>query len=98
MDPRPLIPTDANGNLPSDFPTRTKGVVEKCDFCVERFPFDKQAPACVEAAGKVDGGQGALMFGNLADPNSPVSRVLQREQTVCRRPNLGTGPNVYYVV
>jgi len=98
QDPRPNIPKDANGNYPSNYPTRQKGVVEKCDFCAERYPFDKQLPACVEAAAKLAQGQGALTFGNLDDPRSAVSQILESQHSICRRPNLGTGPNVYYLL
>ena len=86
-----------NGELASDFPTRTKGVVEKCNFCAERLR-NGQDPACVEAAQNFPGGEGALVFGNLAEPDSPASRVLREQHTICRRIGLGTRPNVYYIV
>ena len=72
-------------------------MVEKCNFCAERLR-EGRAPACVEAAGKVPGGEGALPFGNLGDPDSQVSQLLQVEHTICRRPSLGAQPNVYYIV
>ena len=97
MDPRPWIERDAAGRPYSDYPTRTRGVVEKCTFCAERIDLDQQ-PACVEAANAVPGGAGALTFGDLGDPGSAVSRLLRERETVCRRPALGTGPNVYYIV
>ncbi len=96
-DPRPLIDKDAQGNVASDFPTRTRGVVEKCNFCAERLREGLQ-PACVEAANQVPGGEGALMFGNLADPGSEVNQVLSSQRTITRRVALGTGPNVFYIV
>ena len=96
QDPRPHIAKDANGNMASDFPTRTKGVVEKCNFCAERLR-DGLQPACVEAAAKVPGGQGALTFGDLSKPDSQVSKVLREKHTICRRVSLGTGPNVFYI-
>jgi Fe-S-cluster-containing dehydrogenase component len=96
-DPRPYVERDAQGLPASDYPTRTIGVVEKCTFCAERIRTGK-APACVEAANKVPGGEGALTFGDVTDPDSDVSRILRTENTMCRRGNLGTGPNVYYVV
>ncbi|HKJ93678.1 MAG TPA: 4Fe-4S dicluster domain-containing protein [Longimicrobiales bacterium] len=96
-DPRPYVETDADGKYYSDYPTRTRGVVEKCDFCAERLR-DGLPPACVEAASAVEGGAGALTFGDVTDPNSDVSRLLRERETIVRRPELGTGPNVYYIV
>ena len=96
-DGRPHVRTDADGKLPSDYPVRGKGVVEKCNFCAERIRDGRQ-PACVEAADNTPGGAGALTFGNLGEPDSEVSRILEKEHTICRRPSLGTGPNVYYIV
>ncbi len=96
-DPRPFIETDDAGALLSDFPTRTRGVVEKCNFCAERLR-DGLQPACVEAAAGVEGGAGALVFGDLGDPESEVSRILRERSSMVRRPELGTGPKVYYVV
>ncbi|HKJ01575.1 MAG TPA: 4Fe-4S dicluster domain-containing protein [Longimicrobiales bacterium] len=96
-DPRPWVETEANGKPVSDYPTRTKGVVEKCTFCAERLRTGRP-PACVEAANLVPGGEGALVFGDVSDPESEVSRVLREKNTVCRRVGLGTGPNVFYVV
>jgi molybdopterin-containing oxidoreductase family iron-sulfur binding subunit len=96
-DPRPFVETDAGGKPVSDYPTRTQGVVEKCNFCAERLR-DGLPPACVEAADGVPGASGALVFGDLSDPESEVSRVLSERITVRRREDLGTGPNVYYLV
>ena len=73
------------------FPTRTKGVVEKCDFCAERLARGQQ-PACVEAS------RGALVFGDLADPESAVRRVLRTRHALRRKPHLGTEPQVYYLL
>ncbi|MEW6356184.1 MAG: sulfate reduction electron transfer complex DsrMKJOP subunit DsrO [Planctomycetota bacterium] len=92
-NPRPFT----RGAIRPDYPTRTKGVVEKCDFCVERLRDGRQ-PACVEASREISGDEGALTFGNLADPNSDVSRILRERHAICRRVHLGTGPNVYYIV
>ncbi len=96
-DPRPFIETDETGALASDYPTRTRGVVEKCNFCAERLREGLE-PACVEAARGVEGGEGALVFGDVSDPDSEISRILRERATVVRRPELGTGPKVYYIV
>ena len=77
------------------YPTRTKGVVEKCNLCAERLAKG-QIPACVEAANKIK--EGALNFGDLADPDSQVRTVLREHYSIQRKPELGTGPNVYYII
>jgi len=92
-DPR----TDNNkylGKLNPEFPTRTKGVVEKCNFCVERLAKGLQ-PNCVESQ---KGNPGAMYFGDLNDPNSEVREVLNKNYTLRRKPELGTQPNVYYII
>jgi molybdopterin-containing oxidoreductase family iron-sulfur binding subunit len=96
-DPRDYIAKDENGELPSNYPTRGKGVVEKCTFCSERIRSGLP-PACVEAANEVPGADGALTFGDLSQPDSAVNRILQEQRTICRRVSLGTGPNVFYIV
>lgn len=96
-DPRPFLETDAEGQLLSDYPTRSRGVVEKCTFCPERLREGLE-PACVEAANAVEGGERALVFGDVGDPDSEVSRLLRERASRVRRPGLGTGPKVYYIV
>jgi Fe-S-cluster-containing dehydrogenase component len=82
---------------------RPRGVVEKCTFCHERIdrgleqgltPGVDQAatPACVVACP-----MGARMFGDLNDPESPVSKALKNHMPVRLRENLGTEPRVYYL-
>lgn len=73
------------------YPLRPRGVVEKCNFCAERLEAGLE-PHCVEASG------GALLFGNLADPDSPVSRALRGNLSLTRSPGLGLAPAVYYIL
>jgi Fe-S-cluster-containing dehydrogenase component len=80
-----------------DYPARTKGVVEKCNFCAERLARG-EIPACVEAVSRVAGGEGALVFGDLGDPDSEAARLLRTRHTLRRKTHLGTGPQVYYLV
>jgi molybdopterin-containing oxidoreductase family iron-sulfur binding subunit len=89
-DPRPHL-----GGEPVDYPTRTKGVVEKCTFCSERLAVGKR-PLCVEACEGI--GCGALVFGDAADPNSAVSALIRSAELARRRPELGTEPHVFYVL
>ncbi len=74
-----------------EYPMRTRGVVEKCTFCEERLAKG-QLPACVEAS------EGAMIFGDLNDPDSPVRQALARNYTIRRKPSLGTQPGVYYII
>jgi molybdopterin-containing oxidoreductase family iron-sulfur binding subunit len=85
-DPRPFIAK----NDP-EFPTRMKGVVEKCTLCYERLAVGKM-PACVEVS------NGGLIFGDLNDPASDVRKVLSSSYTIQRKPELGTRPSVFYVI
>lgn len=86
-DPRPYIK-----KINPEFPTRRKGVVEKCNFCQERLDVG-QMPACVEACDR-----GALVFGDLADPSSEIRRILAEKPHVRRKPDLGTRPSVFYIL
>ncbi len=88
QDPRPFI--DSKKFNP-EFPTRMRGVVEKCNFCSERLAVGK-LPACVEAS------KGAIVFGDLEDPASDVRKMLKSNYTIRRKPALGTSPAVYYIV
>jgi len=77
--------------LNKEYPTRMRGVVEKCTFCVERLEAGK-VPACVEAS------KGALLFGDLAAAGSEVRKALRENFTIRRKPSLGTEPSVYYIL
>jgi molybdopterin-containing oxidoreductase family iron-sulfur binding subunit len=86
-DPRPFI-----RKINPAFPTRTRGVVEKCNFCEERLARGI-LPACVIACKDK-----ALAFGDLEDSGSDVRRLLDGRFSIRRRPELGTGPQVYYIL
>ena len=75
-----------------DFPTRSTGVVEKCNLCEERLAENK-TPLCVETCP-----HGAMHFGDLSDPKSPLRKLLDERFAIRRKPGLGTEPQVYYLV
>jgi molybdopterin-containing oxidoreductase family iron-sulfur binding subunit len=87
-DPRPFIKTELN----REYPTRTRGVVEKCNFCEERLARGLM-PACVDACKDK-----AIIFGDLEDPNSEIRQVLRKNMSIQRKPHLGTRPQVYYIL
>ena len=85
-DPRPFIQeTDLK------FPTRSKGVVEKCNLCAEQLAKGEQ-PYCVEAS------EGAIVVGDLEDPESEIRVLLNEHYTIRRKQSLGTEPSVYYIM
>ena len=86
-NPRPFIK-----KINFDFPTRTKGVVEKCNFCQERL-IQGLLPACVEVCKEK-----ALIFGDLDDSNSEVRKILRSRNIIQRQPELGTKPKVFYIL
>ncbi|WP_320171375.1 sulfate reduction electron transfer complex DsrMKJOP subunit DsrO [Maridesulfovibrio sp.] len=88
MDPRTHLDMD---KINMKFPTRMRGVVEKCNFCVERLA-EGEMPACVEKS------NGAILFGDLQNPDSPVRQALRENFTIRRKPAAGTEPGVYYII
>lgn len=87
VDPRPYLASTTSG-----YPTRTRGVVEKCNLCEERLAAGR-LPACVEACpGR------AMLFGDLQDPTSEIRHVLADRYTIRRKPELGTRPQVFYAI
>ena len=79
---------DQNSEVP-----RGKGCVEGCTLCVHRV--DKgQAPACADACSK--NSRGAILFGNLNDPDSEISRRIRTVATTQVRADLRLDPGVRY--
>ena len=68
-----------------------EGVMEKCTFCVQRVEQGRQ-PACVETC-PTD----ALVFGDVDDPDTPVSRYIKANRTWTLLEEAGTKPSVYYI-
>jgi len=98
-DPRKVLDED---KLNPAYPTRTRGVVEKCNFCADRLDKldangNPMIPACVQACQQI--GANALIFGDLLDETSEISQRLKSANNVMRRlPELGTNPNNYYIL
>ena len=88
-DPARVLPVKAAN---PGYPRRTKGVVEKCSFCDELADTGK-LPLCVTACKT-----GALIFGDLNDAGSDVRKALAGRYALRRKPSLGTGPSVFYLV
>jgi molybdopterin-containing oxidoreductase family iron-sulfur binding subunit len=92
--------------LNPDVTVRERGVVEKCSFCVQRIQEKKMEsklenrplkdgeiqPACVQSCPS-----GALVFGNMNDPESKVSRLRMQERNYHLLEQLHTLPSVGYL-
>ncbi len=55
-----------------------------------------ETPLCMEAANKHR--EGSLVIGDLSDSSSEIRELLRANYAIRRKPELGTGPNVYYIV
>ena len=81
---------------PVEYAPRGKGTVESCTLCVHRIDKDgdKAMPACAEACNKA--GHGAFTFGDLKDPNSAISKELEKHGGKQIRADLGLNTGVRY--
>ena len=68
---------------------RGKGTVESCNMCVNRVDEGKN-PACVDAAPQ------AMLFGDLNDPDSEISKILKKFGGTQIRADLGLNTGVRY--
>jgi molybdopterin-containing oxidoreductase family iron-sulfur binding subunit len=92
--------------LNPDLTTRTKGMMEKCTFCIQRIRIARDRakdekrlirdgeviPACAQSCPT-----GAIVFGNLLDKNSKISGLTGSDRAYRVFEELGTDPAVYYL-
>lgn len=70
---------------------RGKGCVESCNLCVHRIDNGQTTTACQDACK-----HGAIVFGDLKDENSAVSKALQKHNSVQIRADLKLNTGVRY--
>jgi menaquinone reductase, iron-sulfur cluster-binding subunit len=102
----PVWPAGMKESLNPDVSTRTRGVVEKCNFCFHRLQAARAKaaaagskeeargdylPACVEACPT-----SAFLFGDLDDPTTDVAKAAKGAGTFRLLEKLGTDPKVIY--
>jgi len=89
-----------------DVAVRMSGVMEKCSFCIQRIKRSKQdaadegrpladgdvKPACVQSCPAE-----AMVFGDLNDPESKVSRLAKSGRATRLLEEVGTKPKVFYL-
>jgi molybdopterin-containing oxidoreductase family iron-sulfur binding subunit len=92
--------------LNPDVTVRSRGVVEKCSFCVQRIQEKKTEakvagrkindgeiqPACVQSCPA-----NALVFGDMKDPDSKISKYFKNERNYHLLEELHTLPSVGYL-
>ena len=98
----PVWPEDLRNQLNPDVTVRTRGIMEKCSFCIQRIrratrggkKVEDQAfnPACVQAC-PTD----AMTFGDLLNDDSRVSRMWEDERAYRVLEAMGTNPSVKYL-
>ncbi len=89
---RAFVHENLSNQLP-DVP-RGKGCVESCTLCVHRIDRGENNTACAEACTK-DGAQ-AIIFGDLNDPDSEISKQLVKYGGTAIRGDLGLNTAVRY--
>jgi len=72
---------------------RGKGTVQACTLCVHRVDAGG-VPACVEACERA--APGAMLFGDLKNPDSEISRRVSQIAVTRIRSDLGVEPGVLY--
>jgi len=103
----PVWPESLRNQLNPDVTIRSRGVMEKCSFCVhrirraerkargeDRLVLDGEIQAACSQACPTD----ALVFGNLNDENSRVSKMSHdKRHYKLLDEKIGTDPNVVYL-
>lgn len=103
LNPASSVDEKGNGRGPQK---RVRGIVEKCTFCIHRIDAAK-AKAAAEGRSLKDGDvqtacmqtcpPGAIVFGDLDDPDSRVSKLSKDRRAFRLLEELGTNPRVVYL-
>jgi molybdopterin-containing oxidoreductase family iron-sulfur binding subunit len=102
----PAWPEPLQKSLNPEVSIREGGVMEKCTFCIQRIRKGEDKakdegrevrdgdviPACVQSCTAK-----AMAFGNIADPESEVSRLSRSNRASRLLEELGTRPRVIYL-
>ena len=102
----PVFDAPLEKALNPEVSVRTRGVMEKCTFCIQRIRKGEDnakdegrevrdgdvVPACVQTCTTK-----AMYFGNIADPESEVSKLSKSNRATRLLEELGTKPRVIYL-
>jgi Fe-S-cluster-containing dehydrogenase component len=103
---RPEFPETFVEQLNPDVSTRSRGIIEKCSFCIQRIrraevdagvqghelADGEIQPACVQTCPS-----SALIFGDLNNPESQASQLARSHRAFRLLDELGTEPAVIYL-
>jgi Fe-S-cluster-containing dehydrogenase component len=101
------IPEPLNQQLNPDVTVRSRGIMEKCTFCIQRIHRAEDAakanglmlrdgevqPACVQTCPTE-----ALVFGDLNDPASQVAQLARSARALILLEDVGTHPSISYLM
>ncbi len=102
------VPEPMNWQWNPDVTVRSNGIMEKCSFCMQRIR-EVENRAALESGREINDGEivpacqqscpaEAIVFGNIRDPNSRVSRVISSERTYRALDEIvNTQPAVHYL-
>ena len=102
----PIWPEPLPSQLNRDVTVRSKGIIEKCTFCIQRINRVRRTandegrivsdgelqPACAQACPT-----NTLIFGNWKDPTSRINRLVADPRQYSLLDHLGTEPAVVYL-
>jgi Fe-S-cluster-containing dehydrogenase component len=100
------VPAPMNYSFNPSVTVRRRGIMEKCTFCVQRIHSGEEqakaegravrdgdvVPACAQAC-PAD----AIVFGDMSDPESRVSKAVKDQRRYTLLEELGTHPAVTYL-
>ena len=100
------MPEPLNMQLNPDVTVRSRGIMEKCNFCLQRITAAKDI-AKDEDRKLVDGevktacqsvcGCNAIVFGDLNEPDSKISKIVEDKRSYKLLAELNTRPSVSYL-
>ena len=67
-------------------------IPQKCTLCAHRLDEGEKAPRCVDACPT-----GALVFGDLDDPNGEIAKLTAEFEVESYHPEYGAAPSVKYI-
>ena len=102
----PSWPESLRNQLNQDVTVRSRGIMEKCTYCVQRIRRTERnakyegrpladgevQPACVQSCPT-----NALVFGDIKDPESKVSKLAGNRRRYRLLEEQGTEPNLIYL-